>query len=750
MYRTGACRVDSTARLARMDAQPRIRTQIHMDLMRRNHVPQSTRHPGHPRSGFGRAVAKDAVAARSHAARPHAARTHASRPHAAMSHTGVNLAHLPAFIGAGTSRTRPVYGADSECVPLLGTDFECHRSVGSTACQLKSRSAADRQCTRDSRCVGSVVNKEKTWWTLKTAFNFSLSRLDELRQKFPKALPKAMSAANLRAAAMVECAGISRQVQMQNRTGILPRHQCRRLQWDWQRNGCIDYLPVRARTAPLSAWSATTLLATFVADAQTLQPTNTSAAATLADTLAAVTQRHVPVFQYVPLKAYGSTPVGPDCIDMLGGDYACGAIGWPCSVDARVLPLAGRTVLDAAKRLCLFDQRCGAIVTKGDVSATLKRRHTLSLRRVEVMHNALPSLRRTMDHQSGSALQLAGDKGVADAAWKRQPAWTRHSLSVRRLSLCVSLEEQIFNSARLDCDGEHAAAFVRYDCFDFVERASLWGYLDRDGLPVDPRDRPHLPMPSVEDASPTEVGAVSAVRAPRPPANVQLPTLITYWDQGAPKWETMQPYTAPLPSWVRHAVNLANLSMSPANRSSAYRLGRCARSTRMCQRRHASRGYSGFMTKPRLLYEYLVQHDGAALPDTALIVFADGRDVVWGGCDDLERRYWQVCATLAVPQSLCARRTHTALFTAEKVRHIRPTIVPPRGRSHHMAGSYSPPRCLVGRRFALTLPAAAICLLHHLISPTGRRALPVWRLIFSASQSTPCRAQAGSDRCTSS
>eukprot|EP00966_Prymnesium_polylepis_P153330 3541555-Prymnesium_polylepis.1 len=70
-----------------------------------------------------------------------------------------------------------------QCSLLVGPDFRC--SVASPdrpnrgACQLRDVALAKKTCSRKKRCTAVVVNREKTWATLKRAWDWGAPPADD-------------------------------------------------------------------------------------------------------------------------------------------------------------------------------------------------------------------------------------------------------------------------------------------------------------------------------------------------------------------------------------------------------------------------------------------------------------------------------------------------------------------------------------------------------------------------------------------
>ena len=79
-------------------------------------------------------------------------------------------------------------------------------------------------------------------------------------------------------------------------------------------------------------------------------------------------------------------------------------------------------------------------------------------------------------------------------------------------------------------------------------------------------------------------------------------------------------------------------------------------------RRAALQGYKGWFTKPRVLHAWLDKH--AATLGDRLVVFIDGSDVMWGGCDTFEREYARIAARHAAATTAAAAAAATTFASA--------------------------------------------------------------------------------------
>ena len=102
------------------------------------------------------------------------------------------------------------------------------------------------------------------------------------------------------------------------------------------------------------------------------------------------------------------------------------------------------------------------------------------------------------------------------------------------------------------------------------------------------------------------------------------PILLTFEDRGAGP-RILRQLDAGAPPWVHKAINLASFG---------------------------GQGYKGWFTKPRVLHAWLDKH--AATLGDRLVVFIDGSDVMWGGCDTFEREYARIAARHAAATTATA------------------------------------------------------------------------------------------------
>ena len=183
-------------------------------------------------------------------------------------------------------------------------------------------------------------------------------------------------------------------------------------------------------------------------------------------------------------------------------------------------------------------------------------------------------------------------RALPTTAADRGPARDAHT---QRLHSCRRLAKQMRNfSTAITCESAFVRMWNAQACFSYVG--------DRFPTPVR--------------------GSAAAAVLPgegRSDRNSADPVLLTFWDKGTPwlaKGVLNANRTLALPPrWVRSAVNLAA---------------------------HVPAGLSVpelFMAKLRTAYEWLTAADGGGrLGDEHLVVFVDGRDVVWGGCADFAAR----------------------------------------------------------------------------------------------------------------
>ena len=112
------------------------------------------------------------------------------------------------------------------------------------------------------------------------------------------------------------------------------------------------------------------------------------------------------------------------------------------------------------------------------------------------------------------------------------------------------------------------------------------------------------------------------------------PILLTFEDRGAGP-RILRQLDAGAPPWVHHPINLAT---------------------------SGGQGYKGWFTKPRVLHAWLDKH--AATLGDRLVVFIDGSDVMWGGCDTFEREYARIAARHAAATTAAAAAAATAFASA--------------------------------------------------------------------------------------
>jgi len=112
------------------------------------------------------------------------------------------------------------------------------------------------------------------------------------------------------------------------------------------------------------------------------------------------------------------------------------------------------------------------------------------------------------------------------------------------------------------------------------------------------------------------------------------PVLLTFEDRGAGP-RILRHLDVGAPPWVHHAINLAAFG---------------------------GQGYKGWFTKPRVLHAWLDKH-AATLADR-LVIFIDGSDVMWGGCDTFEREFARISTRYAAATSAAAAAAAAAATSA--------------------------------------------------------------------------------------
>ena len=139
------------------------------------------------------------------------------------------------------------------------------------------------------------------------------------------------------------------------------------------------------------------------------------------------------------------------------------------------------------------------------------------------------------------------------------------------------------------------------------------------------------------------------------------PILLTFEDRGAGP-RILRQLDAGAPPWVHQAINLASFG---------------------------GQGYKGWFTKPRVLHAWLDKH--AATLGDRLVVFIDGSDVMWGGCDTFEREYARIAARHAAATTATATAAAAAAASSSASASGPPVVFSAElGCDYHVP---TPPGC---------------------------------------------------------